>query len=302
MTGEFDSAALGVSKAYKVYLPDGYESTDRRYPVLYLLHGLGVGEEAWTSATLDVAGTADRLDFPALIVMPDGDRGYYVNGRTPPNYERCFANTMPKKNRSEPRASFCVRHANYETYIVRDLIGYVDSRFRTVPKRRARAIAGESGGGYGAMMLAFRHPDLFGSVAAHSGFFSLLYLGPHPYRRGKVRLRESIAPGRTDPEQLSIFGTEFSNWLAHDPVSLAERLQDDVPAIYFDVGTEDPNGFADQARYFHDRLTALGIAHHFEAVPGGHNETLWKERIAHSLCFHKEAFRRAGLTGDETGR
>ena len=75
LTKTFESPALGVEKAYRVYLPDGYDAGDRRYPVIYLLHGLGVTETSWTAPTLDLQGAADAMNLQAIVVMPDGDRG-----------------------------------------------------------------------------------------------------------------------------------------------------------------------------------------------------------------------------------
>ena len=95
---------------------------------------------------------------------------------TPVNYEACLHDADPTLNKNEPRAQFCVRFPRYEDYIVVDLIQHIDGHYRTLARREARAISGESAGGFGAMELALRHTGLFGSVANHSSFFSLFML------------------------------------------------------------------------------------------------------------------------------
>ena len=82
MTKTFESPALGVEKAYRIYLPDGYHTDGRRYPVIYLLHGLGVTEKVWTAPSQDPQGAADAIILQAIVVMPDGERGYYANSLT----------------------------------------------------------------------------------------------------------------------------------------------------------------------------------------------------------------------------
>ena len=191
-------------------------------------------------------------------------------------------------------ANLCVRTANYETYITRDLIRHVDRNYRTIAKREARAIAGESGGGFGAIMLALRHRDLFSSAASHSGFFSLLHQIPRNYDRSRVFPRRNFNR-HPNKELLRILGGDVANWRAHDPITLVETLKNGELSLYFDVGIQDQAGFYPHALFFHDRLDELGIAHRFEAVPGRHHEDLWRQRIKHSLEFHADHFRRTGV-------
>jgi S-formylglutathione hydrolase FrmB len=291
----FYSPALGVRKAYKIYLPEGYTESGKRYPVIYLLHGLGVTEAAWTQKPLDLAGTADAMKLKAVVVMPDGDRSFYANSVTPLDYDACLHSIPPGPNKSEKPEEFCVRFPRYEDYIVVDLIQHIDGKYRTLAKREARAISGESAGGFGAMELALRHKDLFGSVASHSGFYSLLYAGPHPYRRDQVVFRDTIDPNiRNLQDRINVFGRDIANWRAHDPLSLVDDLKDGELAIYFDCGEQDEFGFHDQALLFHDGLTQRAIQHEFVSIPGRHDEALWAKRIKYSLQFHADYFGRAG--------
>lgn len=141
----FRSAALGRTMPYQVYLPPGYAGSERRYPVLYMLHGMGGSYEEWRALGLFEA--ADRMIRtgelePLVIVLPQGDRGYWVD------------------------------HAGggeaWGTYTARDLVAEIDGRFRTIAERSRRAIGGLSMGAHGALQLALNNPDTFGIVGAHS--------------------------------------------------------------------------------------------------------------------------------------
>lgn len=141
----FHSATLGESVAYNVYLPSGYDTSGERYPVIYLLHGRGDSMGAWVQmkGTLDELIAAGEIP-PVIAVMPDApwsDRAsYYVDS--------AFTG---KGSPGRP----------VETAFTKDLIPHVDATYRTVADRGARAIAGYSMGGYGAMRYSLAHPDLF---------------------------------------------------------------------------------------------------------------------------------------------
>lgn len=291
VTEHFHSAALGVDKAYRVYLPVGYDARPAtRWPVFYYLNGLGGDETNWVDlGHLDRA--ADQLALGAIVVMPDGDDDFYIDSAMPIDYDACMRDgTGLLAPHREDHAATCVRHRAYETYIVHDLIAEVDAKFRTIASRDGRAIAGLSMGGYGALVLAMRHPDLFAAVASHSGVDSLLYVGPHPYVAGKAELV-------TDPKTVlrgagelgawirGIFGPDLADWKAHDPSTLVANLSPGQLAIYLDCGTEDDFALNDAASYLHDLLTARHIDHAFFLGPGHHDFAFWTARLPESLKY-----------------
>lgn len=139
------SVALGRDLPYEVYLPPGYADSSRRYPTLYLLHGMNGSCESW--ASIGLAPAADRLIRegriqPMLVVMPEGEKGYWLN----------HADGGPR----------------WGDYLLDEVVPLVDSTYRTLPARQSRAIGGNSMGGHGALQTALNHPDLFAVVGAHS--------------------------------------------------------------------------------------------------------------------------------------
>ena len=143
--GSVRSAALERALPYLVYLPPGYGGSDHHYPTLYMLHGINGSYETW--AALGLVAAADALVVegriqPLILVMPEGDRGYWLN----------HADGGPR----------------WGDYLVGEVVRLVDSSYRTIPARESRAIGGNSMGGHGALQTAMNHPDLFAVVGAHS--------------------------------------------------------------------------------------------------------------------------------------
>jgi S-formylglutathione hydrolase FrmB len=290
----FHSEALGVDKAVVIYLPRGYDSQPaRRWPVFYYLHGLGGNETNWTqNGKLDAA--ADQLGLAAIVVMPDGDDGFYVDSASKIDYDACMKDGtglfLPDR---EPHDTTCVRARNYETYIAKDLVGWVDAHYHTLARRDGRAVAGLSMGGFGAMELAMRHPDEFAAAASHSGAIALLYKGPRPFAPGKTEIFSDVAgwgaaAGPIGAWIQRVFGTDIADWKAHDVVELAGKLGPGKLALYFDCGTEDDFALQDNLQYVHEALTARHIDHEYFLGPGKHDFAFWSARLPHSLAFLRD--------------
>ncbi|HEY5059646.1 MAG TPA: alpha/beta hydrolase-fold protein [Gaiellaceae bacterium] len=144
----FRSEALGGTLHYEVYLPADYATGDRRYPVVYFLHGLPSTGTAYK--TIGFVETAlDKLDRQAILVVPQGARA----GEPDPEYLDQGADD------------------GWDTAIAGELPRVVDARFRTIRSRDGRALVGVSAGGYGAMHLALEHLDEFAVVESWSGYF-----------------------------------------------------------------------------------------------------------------------------------
>ena len=144
-TVEFFSPAVDRTMKYNIVLPHDYDGSSARYPVLYLLHGLTQNYTAWglSNGTPFYAGLYDDL----IVVMPDAGNSWYVNWT---------AEEGGQQN-------------NWEDHIITDVVNHVDWNFRTIARREGRAITGLSMGGYGAITLGLRHPEMFISIGSTSG-------------------------------------------------------------------------------------------------------------------------------------
>ncbi len=284
------SQSLGVRKRLVVYMPPSYAAdTTRRFPVLYYLHGKGGNEDNWLQLTrMDrtMDSLIERGHGEAIVVMPDGDDSWYTTWHTLPNEAACRADTT----RAEPAAQFCVPWPHYDDYIARDLVSFVDRTYRTRAQARHRGIAGLSMGGYGAVTLALRYPDVFTAAASHSGVLAPAFIGPRPYAeparwaRNPAELQE--AAGTRYSWYESRFGRDTIGWYARDPGRLAERLVragKAVPLLYIDCGLGDP--FIDQNRAFAATLRVLGVSHAYREPPGGHDWNYWRAHSPSSLVW-----------------
>ena len=216
----FTTPALSAPTKVRLLLPAGYDAkASRRYPVLLLLHGAGGSYSDWTTA-----GEARDITryLPVIVVMPDGGRGgwysdWYNGGAFGP-----------------PR---------WETYHLRQLVPWIESRYRAVGERRGRAVAGLSMGGFGTMSYASRHPDMFSSAAAFSGAVDANV--PPGIGEPIVNATSSQDGGKPG----DVIGTRAENevrWRGHNPWDLASNLRgvdvtlrtgDGSPGGPYDTGT-----------------------------------------------------------------
>jgi S-formylglutathione hydrolase FrmB len=284
------SSALGTTKRFLVYLPASYEREPRRrYPVAYYLHGLWGSETDWRTqggidVVLDSLARAGRPEM--IVVLPDGDDGWYTTWNALGNAAECQRDTT----RREPAASYCVPWPHYDDYLARDLVARVDSAYRTLADRRHRGIGGLSMGGYGAVTLALRYPDVYSAAVSHSGVLAPLYAGPDPYAppaRWVATVDSARLAGRVQPSMLLAFGRDTAGWWARDPGRLARRLVDTrrdlVPALFLDVGHED--FLVNQSRAFRAELQALGVPHAYAEWAGAHTWAYWRAHVGEGLAW-----------------
>jgi S-formylglutathione hydrolase FrmB len=284
------SQSLGIEKQYLVYLPPSYmQAPERRYPVAYYLHGMSGDETNWLrlGAIDSVMDSLIAAGAPEMVlVMPDGDDAWYTTWNTLGNYAQC----RREPPRQEPVATYCVPWPHYDEYIARDLVAHVDSNFRTIADSAHRGIAGLSMGGYGAVTLALRYPDVFAVAASHSGVVAPLFAGPSPfvapprYHRDMDSVR--VASGRLWPFLREAFGADTIGWLARDPVTMVRKraaAEQAIPPIFLDVGSEDP--WVDANRAFVFELRALGAPVVYHEWAGRHTWEYWRAHVGESLAW-----------------
>ncbi|MFI5059509.1 MAG: alpha/beta hydrolase [Candidatus Acidiferrales bacterium] len=258
------SKILGHPVAYCVMLPPSYDTEKaRRYPVLYLLHGLGDNEQMLIHSggfnlVQDLWERHQLGDF--LIVTPDAGSSFYINSRD--------------------------GRLRYEDFFLHEFLPQIEQRYRTRFGRASRGIAGISMGGYGALHLGFRHPELFASVGAHSA--ALLEKLP------TVTISDSRQTARS-----RILGDVFGSpldpvfWKQNDPLALARTANLSALKIYIDCGSEDDFGFEDGAAALDKVLSSRRVPHEFHLYPGGHNWVYVAEHLPALLQFHFRSFESA---------
>ena len=239
----FFSAALEREMPYRAFLPEAIEP-GRRFPVVYLLHGHKMDFHDW-SINLDLPKYASQ---GLILVTPEGHSSFYVNAAR-------------------------IRRDKYEDYVAHDLVKDVESRFPALSGRAHRAIMGISMGGFGALVMALRHPEMY---AIACGLSSALDV---PERRFSPKSALQWWKLR------AIFGPMGSTERAkRDPFHLAKMVPPNaVPPLYLTAGE---NEF--QLK-FNRRFVALlaerGIAHEFHIGRGGHDWNEWAAQIPG--CFER---------------
>lgn len=234
------------SAQVRVLLPRGYEADDdRRYPVLYLLHGGGEDHGAWTTPA--DRGRAEELteDAPLIVVMPDGGiAGGY--------------------------ADWHIGAPLWATFHLEHLIGWIDATFRTIPDRTGRAIAGLSMGG-GGLRYAAQRPELFSVAASFSGDVDILQ--PTSDWRGAGAFVANQIWGDLTTDELS--------WRAVNGPDLAGNLVNtDVALFTGNVGHPEGTFILAGAERMHAELDARGISHIFTLYDGmAHDWTNWNRAL-----------------------
>lgn len=276
---EFESEALKREVKVRVQLPDGYEaSPTTRYPVIYFLHGLFGSERKWeqrgSHKVVDDLVAQKKLP-PVIIVCPNGGNSFYINAKGQDS-------------------------AKFSDMLVKDLVVWVDGKFRTQAQPAARALLGDSMGGYGAMVNVFRHPGIFGAVAVHEASI---------FPADLDRLPQWAKQGRGGRSGLlhSLFGNPVDQayWLDHNLFHLAKTVEKEklqATSIYFDVGKDDRFGLADPSKEWHELLKEKGIAHQFELREGEHGREFFIENLPESLGFLGKAFSKAEAKPGTAGK
>jgi S-formylglutathione hydrolase FrmB len=259
---EFESDLVDYTVEYSIYLPPDYETSNRSYPVLYLLHGYSDDETGWIQfgeANLIAEKGIINGDYPpCIIVMPDGKVTWYCNsadGKDP-----------------------------WEDMFIKEFIPFIEKEFRIRSKKEFRAIGGLSMGGNGSLVLAMRNPDLFSSCVAMSA--------------GTFTDEEMLNNDEYDHYFGNIYGpksdTEMSDhWKANNPLHLLDSVdKEKLKSIryYIDCGDDDFLYKGNSA--LHVKMKDLGIPHEFRVRDGGHQWSYWRTGLFDGLKFISEKFHR----------
>jgi enterochelin esterase-like enzyme len=280
-----------------VFLPPGYaKEATRRYPVLYALHGYSIGAEQWAAeirVPQTIEGAFAQGAAEMIVVLPDSRTAH--NGSM---------------------YSSSVTTGDFERFIARDVVAYVDARYRTIPERTSRGLVGHSMGGYGATRIGMKHADVFGALYA----MSPCCLSPRGPGTGSVDLEKAAAAMKapTDSASLSFFPRAqlatasawspnprkpplfldlptkdgvaqpdvLARWAANAPLALVDQYVADLRryrAIAIDVGDQD--GLKGDAAALREALDKYGIAATFDVYAGTHTSAVADRFQNHVVPF-----------------
>ncbi|MEU6229244.1 alpha/beta hydrolase family protein [Streptomyces sp. NPDC047042] len=271
----------------EVTLPTGYAAAPtRRWPVTYFLAGTN-GDQTMFRTTAD--GESLTASYPSIVVSPSANplEGVVNTGGTIPGGNSGYWSDWYNNGAGGPPM--------YETFVTKQLIPLIEANFRTVPDRAHRAVMGASMGGYGALMLTARHPDLFAATSSLSGAADSNWIP------GAAVLSLSPALDLAAPD--SIYGPRVTNevrWRGHNPTDLAGNLGSVDVQLYTGNGVPgavevgDPaawtacvleSGIVNPETYsLHNRLVSLGVPHTFTSYNWGcHTPAMFKQEITESL-------------------
>jgi S-formylglutathione hydrolase FrmB len=247
-TRELKSIALERQWSYAVYLPTSYDTSNLRYPVMYLLHGAGGDLNNWIVLG-NIQSTADALIAngeipPTIIVMPNAGESWYID-----------------------------RKEKMETAVIQDLIPDVERHFRTVSKREGRLIGGVSMGGYGALRFALKYPERFAAAA----LLSPAIYDPEPPEQSAARRAASfVAPD-----------FDVTVWRSLNYPALWDAyLQKKTPVpMYISSGDDDHLFIEAEALKFYELLRKNKQPAELRIVDGGHAWPVWQSTIGDALRY-----------------
>ena len=252
----FQSAAAGAAVSYHILLPpDGAGGAQRRYPVVYWLHGTGGGVSGLPRVTSRFAAAMRSGEMPpAIVVFPHGlPSGMWVDS----------------KDGATP----------IESMLVGGLIPHVDACYLTLASREGRIIEGYSMGGYGAARIGLQYPQLFAGILMWAA-------GP---LQEELRVTPRASAEERERLMREVYGDDMAYFREQSPWLQAKRAVEagvPLPRMRLVVGTADETYPAN--RRFHEHLTTLGIAHEYAEVPGiGHSlPALWSALEGDAWAFY----------------
>jgi len=230
-----------------VITPDDYKKSNKKFPVVYLLHGYSGNYGSWAKDFKDLARQVDQYGF--IVIGVDGNfSSWYFDSPIDPTFK-------------------------YETYVIKELVPFVDKNYKTIASREGRAISGLSMGGHGALYLSFKHQDMFGAAGSMSGGVDI-----RPF------------PENWDIKKRLGTLTEFpENWEKNTVTNMLELVKDNKLKMIIDCGVDD--FFMDVNRELHNKMLTLKINHDYIERPGKHNIEYWENSLKFQLLFFDNFFK-----------
>ena len=255
------SKILNSERKYAIYLPPDYDTSERSYPILYLLHGGGDDQTGWVQfgEVLHIADKAIREGHatPMIIAMPDANTG-----------QRGYFNDISGEWR-------------YEDFFFDEFMPHIESTYRAKSEKRYRAVAGLSMGGGGSFMYALHRPDMFSSAAPLSASTGPLSV---------EQMREWL--NRRSEEEVKVSDAALEAYYnRHSALALVNNMPDeqkDAVRWYIDCGDDD--FLYEGNALIHIAMRKRDIPHEYRVRDGGHTWTYWRESLPTVLHFVSQAF------------
>jgi len=230
-----------------VILPENY-SSKKRYPVVYLLHGYSDNYATWIKNVPAIKVLSTEHQF--IVVCPDGGySSWYFDSPVDSAFQ-------------------------YESYITRDLLTFIDTHYSTIPDRSARAITGLSMGGHGALYLAIRNPKLFGSAGSMSGGVDL---------RASTKMFDIS-------KRIGSIETNHAEWDNRSVINMVNDIKNNEFNLIIDCGVSDFYYLINAG--LHRRLISLKIDHDYIERPGEHNWQYWDNSIRYQFLYFERCFQK----------
>jgi enterochelin esterase-like enzyme len=272
-----------VDRIVLVFLPPSYaRERNRRYPVVYALHGYSIGAEQWSQeihVPQTIEGAFAHGAREMIVVLPDS-----------------------KTVHNGSMYSSSATTGDFENFIARDVVLYIDAHYRTIPNRMSRGLAGHSMGGYGTLRIGMKHPEVFSSIYALSAccmmlndalFTASATASPAEAIRSFEEFEKadfltkahfaSAAAWSANPAKPPFFvdlptrdgriqPLVVAKWAANAPLAMVDQYLPNLKqlkAIAFDAGDQDTL-IASTTRTLDLMLTSYGVPHAFEIYSGNH--------------------------------
>lgn len=258
------SNTLGKDVAYTVYLPADYETSERTYPVVYLLHGYTDDNTGWLQFG-EINRYADKaIDDgtipPMIIVMPDGGTSWYIN-----SYDG---------------------KEKYEDFFVKEFMPLVEKKFRIKSEKKYRGVAGLSMGGYGTLILSLKHPELFAAAAPLSAaVFDDATLSSTPDARYEAVFGQLYGRGLKGNDRLNDI------WYRNSVLKIVnDKPAEELKKVRYWIDCGDDDGLTKGNCLLHLALFDKKVPHEYRVRDGAHSWTYWRTGITDALKFIGDSF------------
>lgn len=240
------SAVMNKNIKTCVITPDTYEKSDKKFPVVYLLHGYSGNYATWVSSFKEVANQVDKYGF--IVIGVDGNHSsWYFDSPIDPTFK-------------------------YESYIIDELVPFIDAKYKTIASRKGRAISGFSMGGHGALYLSMKHQEVYGAAGSMSGGVDFRTFSEN------WDIKKRLGSIIDFPE----------NWNKNTVINMLDMIKSNKLKLIIDCGVDD--FFIDVNRKLHEKMLILKIDHDYTERPGKHNIEYWENSLRFQLLFFNTFF------------